>query len=200
MDYQTLRATFQGILNRTDCTDTQADQFIGMGLRRAERVIRTPLQRRYINVVKTPEISFLSLPSDYLTMESVFVNGQVLRRASTTETIKPGDYSLPTTWWLEGRFLYFAGDLKDGDEVSFSYFGEFLEPTDDTGSTGYTETIPDLIIYAALIYAADFFLDVRMAAFENFYRTLRDEVQLMADQEATSGGYMVMSHPYEGIA
>jgi hypothetical protein len=57
--------------------------------------------------------------------------------------------------------------------------------------------ITDLVVYAALIYAADLFVDVRKADFSNSFTEFMNEVQLMADRDEMSGGVYVRN-PYEG--
>jgi hypothetical protein len=64
-----------------------------------------------------------------------------------------------------------------------------LENNSDTNSI--TTACPDLLTYAALCYAGDFFTDKRLPNWENRYQAIKTDIQQMADSDELSGGATV---------
>lgn len=191
MNYGELREQFLELLNRDDCTDTLADRFIQMGLRRIERVLRTPLQR----VVQTTTVGTtfdgaLGIPTDFLGLHQIRVNGYAIPRLINAQRDKDGFY-------VEGVEFVFTLPLGAGDEIEIEYYNEFDVSPSLSTTTGYSLVMGDVVIYAALIYAADHFLDNRKADYDATFKGLVSELQAMADQDEMSGGSMVIS-PYGG--
>jgi hypothetical protein len=197
MNYGELKDYFLELLNRNDITDTQTDLFISLGLRRIERLLRTPMQR--------PSISFtvpadwdggFGIPDDYLGFYYLKVNGIPISRISTNSAGKPYP-GTPSEFYMDrGKFM-FRPTLVEGDVIDFGYYQEFPQGVSAESYTNYSVVITDLVVYAALIYAADLFVDVRKADFSNSFTEFMNEVQLMADRDEMSGGVYVRN-PYEG--
>ena len=71
-----------------------------------------------------------------------------------------------------------------GTAFRIDYYDEFPSLADPTDS-GYLTTGPtDLVIYAALSYAGDWFVDKRAPAWEARFQSIVAEVQSQADQDA----------------
>jgi hypothetical protein len=55
---------------------------------------------------------------------------------------------------------------------------------------------PDLIIYAALTYASDYYLDERAALFETKYNQFLSEIQEQANDQEMNGGIQSIQPTY----
>lgn len=191
MNYGELREQFKELLNRDDCTDSLADRFITMGLTRIERVLRTPLQRIIQSL--TVDGSFdgaIYIPTDYLGLHQIRVNGYPIPRLIADQRDRSGFY-------IEGSTFIFTVPLGDGDKIEVEYYNEFTANPSQIAITNYSYVLGDVVIYAALIFAADHFLDIRKADFNATFQGLVTEVQTMADLSEMSGGSMVIT-PYGG--
>lgn len=197
MDHTELRDYFKLVLNRNDCTDEDADKFISMGVRRVDRSIRTPLQKKTVNHTVTGTWSPIIIPNDYLSLISLRVDGLPIRRGSTTEF--GDDEGVPTEFIFQNGLLLINPKPSDGSVVEFTYYSTLPFTPDEAGYSAASLSIPDLIIYAALVYASDAFVDLRKPDFEASYKQLFVEVQNMADADEMSGSNMVMTHPYQGL-
>ena len=193
MNYQQIRDQFYLLLNRNDCTDDQADLFISLGLTRTARKLRTPIQKFTASVVidELYDEEGIRLPADYLGMYEVRVDGKRQDRLSRNQA---QDFY---GFYIQGAFLRFSYDLELGQTVEIEYYADFLNETGDTDINPYALVIPDVILYAALIYAADVFTDARKMDWSNTFIALAGEVQEMADEFNRSGGSMFIT-PYGG--
>lgn len=194
MNYGELRTLFHGLLNRNDCTDTLADSFIALGLRRVERLLRTPLQKvSYSYVIPADWDGTVAIPSDYLGMSRIRINEVPIDRITIGQVANfSGEYG----FYIDGGSFYFKGLYTEGDSINFIYYGEFDSSVADATITNYTLVLPDLTVYSALVFAADYFIDARKAGYESTLTALVQEVQMMSDNEEISTG-MAMT-PYGG--
>ena len=198
MNYGELKDYFLELLNRNDITDIQTDRFISLGLRRIERLLRTPLQRTSITfTVPTDWDGGFGVPDDYLGFYYLKVNDIPVNRITANSAGKPYP-GTPSEFYMDrGKFM-FRPTLSESDVIDLGYYQEFAQGVTSTSVTNYSVVLGDLVVYAALIYAADFFVDVRREGFKATFIDLQNEVQLMADQDEMSGGVYVRN-PYEGM-
>ncbi len=198
MDYGELKTFFTELLNRNDITETQTDLFLSMGLRRTERILRTSMQRQIASyTIADPWIGYIPVPNDYLGLHYMKVNGVAIRRLSDAQAGPTLAGYTDQFFISKGRF-YFQSDLNLNDIVEVCYYREFVEATSDDQITVYTAIIPDVIVYAALVYASDHFTDIRKANFEETFKVLASEVQALSDRDELSGG-QVVANPYAGL-
>jgi len=184
-----LRAQFQDILNRTDCSEDQADKFLDFGLRRSERVLRTPLQKQLLDY-PIPEgyPEYITVPAGYLGLEWLRINGYSPRRISPANSCDDG-------FWFEKGQIHFRPAIAEGDTIRLSYYAETsLDAGDDEEVSPTSISIPDVIIYAALVFAADTFVDERKQSWKDTLKELIAEVQDMSDRDSLVQG--VISNPY----
>lgn len=194
MNIGELRAYFLDVLNRTDCTVSQADTFITMGIRRVERLIRTPLQKASMTVtVEADWPSYVFLPFNYIGSYSATLNGEPINRIAASQI------GSMTGYLVEDARLKFYPDLKEGDVFKLVYFNEFTKGDPDGTTTAFSAVLPDLMIYAALVFACDTFVDERKATFETTMASLVDEAQTMADLDEITGGSMAITPQGGGI-
>lgn len=199
MNYGELRVQFMELLNRQDCSTSLADIFISMGVRRTERILRTPFQRRLITLtIGSDYTGNLTIPTDYLGLDWLKVNGRGIPRVSPNSDEKEIAHGHTPVFFIQNEKFLFRPELKTGDVVKINYYRETFIFEEDSDITPATIIIPDLVIYAALVFAADHFVDERRADFKEMFTSLHQEVQAQADLDAFSGG-MVIQNPYEGM-
>lgn len=197
MNRQELRTQFQDFLNRTDSTDVKADMFLDWGLRRAERVIRTPFQRQLLEyIIGDTYPGYIVVPGGYLGLDWIKVNGIGLTRVGATQEgefcDEPGT---PENFWVENEQIHFRPNLTVGDVVRLNYYAEQTLGDDDDVSPG-SLIVPDLVIFSALVFAGIHFTDQRLPEFKGTLKELVTEIQNMADMDNFVQGSI--STPNEG--
>lgn len=189
MNYYEMREMFLDILNRTDVTPEDADKFIYLGVTRIDRRLRTILQKRVETLTLRTSGDF-QIPYDMLTVDRIEDAHGVIPRVGTVRPNERG-YRITPTGISVGHSV---------EQITLTYYSEFDKsiPDVDSGTIPrHAGVIPDVVVYGALIYAADKFEDSRAERFENTFERLLAEVQLMSD-EVELGGHPVISNPYEG--
>lgn len=68
--------------------------------------------------------------------------------------------------------------------------------TQNTDENAIAAVAPDLIIYAALTYAADYYLDERAALIEQKYGLFLSEIQEQANDQEMNGGVQSIQPTY----
>lgn len=192
MNYGELRSHFLQILNRSDCSNDLADTFITSGLRRIERLLRTPIQRVVLDVVidETTTASY-PIPADYLGLHEMMVNGVHVPR------IAPAQLEYFNGFHFAHNNFNFTPELQVGDTLTLEYYSEFTKGVSDGTTTAYSLILSDTVVYAALVFACTYFVDARKAEFAADFATMIQEIQLMADIDEMSGRGIVMT-PYGG--
>lgn len=183
MNYGELRQHFLDLLNRDDCSNELADRFIAMGLRRVERLLRTPIQRatRTETVGEGAWQGHMDIPSDYIAVYAVRVNDVDWPRITT------GQRGTLEGYYTQNGEIFFSPELTEGDEVTITYYTEFFTGVDDDVITDYSLVLPDIAAYAALAFAGDYFIDQRLDRWETTMAGLVQELQDMADKDDMAG-------------
>lgn len=179
MNYGQIRTQFKAILNRSDCSDALADTFISQGILRSQRLLRIPANEKQSLETVAGGFTGHTLPSDLMEITSVLVDDRVVSYLPLKRWV---DYpesanGTPEVWTRDGSVLRFKPAPSVGAEIVVNYYGAF-EPFATDGVTTKLSTIaPDLVIYGGLVYASDYFLDERKAAFEDRYTSIAAELQ-----------------------
>lgn len=183
MNYGEFRTHFKNLLNRDDCSDELADQFIGMGLRRTERLLRTPFQLSSYKITVGPDFDGrVTIPNDFLGLSEVRLDDLAIRRTTQDASASFDGY------YLQDQYVILSPIPTEGTTVELSYYREFTQGVDDDALTNYVTIIPDMILYASLVWAGDYFLDSRSQAWEMKTNVLAAEIQGMADEHNWAGG------------
>lgn len=206
MNKATLRLRIKDLLNRSDLTDDVTNNFIDQAMQRIQRQLRTPMNEKLGTFIIEQEYPEFGLPSEFLELISLtYFNDQgevasVLERVPVTTlenkkliqdvtgiprffARKHLDillYPVPSTGTME---IYYYAEFPDIDEVNSEHV--------------LTEVAPDLIIYGALSYAADYFIDERGPLFEQRFQTALQEIQGQSDQQQLTGGIQTVQPAYE---
>lgn len=197
MNKATVRSQLLGLLNRNDCTNEQADIFIDQAVARIQRTLRVPPMERvetYTVTEESPEM--LSLPNDFLQLKHLYTSTGTIPFVDLGTFLKAVDApgNKPTMYTrVQGSYLLKPTPPVDY-EITMVYYGEIPDLVNDTDSNFVTEIAPDLLVYGALTFAADFFIDDRKDSFEQIAVRIFNEVQNQAiDMEFAQEGMSVQS-------
>ena len=195
MNYGDLKSHFNDLLNRTDITTTLTTRFIDQGLARIQRNLRVPLMEKQQNYTISGNTPLVVLPNDFLEIINLYhSSGVQLTRIpmSTMRSHLANSFTgNPQFFTRQQANVLLFPHAVDGT-LTLDYYGEVGDFADDTTETTLSKVAPDLIIYAGLTYAADYFLDERAQLFESKYTQFLNELQSQADDQELNGSTQVI--------
>lgn len=199
MNYGELKTHFEALLNRSDITSALTTTFIDQGIARVQRQLRTPLNENKTDYTITNKQTSVTLPTDFLEIISLYQDQYELQRITMSkyrELQKGGATGNPQYFCREQQKLLLYPAPTSGT-LSLYYYGEFPALSADTDTNNLTTVASDLIIYAALTFAADYYLDERSAIFEEKYNQFLAEVQEQANDQELNGGTQTIQPSYD---
>jgi len=196
MNKGTLRTHLIALLNRSDCTTALADTFIDQAMARITRTIRIPSMEKQqtYTISSATGTGAIQIPVDFLESIDLYSNGVPLVRIPVQEMVeyqKSGELGQPT-FFCRVQASYLLHPQPTGGTVTLDYYGEFTALANDAATNQLTTVGSDALIYTALGYAADYFLDERGANFDAKAGQLLSEIQNQADASELSGGTQAM--------
>lgn len=190
MNYGDIKSHFNELLNRSDITPTLTTQFVDQGISRIQRQLRTPLNENVSTYVITGQTPSLTLPTDFLEIISIYHESIELKRVPM-ETFRPLAQNpmagRPEVFVRQQQDIQMHPQPTTGNVVLY-YYGEFAPMVLNTDENTLAAVAPDLITYAALTYAADYYLDERGPLFEDKFRLFLSELQAQSDDQELNGG------------
>lgn len=188
--YSAMRSKFIALLNRSDCADANAalvkdwfDSAIGL----IDKEVRWKGMERTLTIDTTNAVDIVPVPTDWLqTIALVWDN-------TTTDSgeIDPVDlgtyyrrkneiFDVPTIYTREvGNFLINAA-IPAAATAKLIYYGNETKLVNDSDETDLAKQAPDLIIRAALVFAATYFIDDRKDSWQAEFEFLREQLQTQA--------------------
>ena len=194
MNKGALRVHFKDLLNRSDITDTLADTFVDQSISRIQRTLRVPSMEKQMSYTIVDKAAFLFLPNDFLEIIDFYYDSTSLTRLPFRDIMQlrdGGESGTPKFFAREGGSLVIYPYPSSGS-VKLNYYGEFAEMTADTDENNLAASSSDMIIYGALSFASDYYLDERGPLFEQRFMQLLTEVQEQANDAEMSGTVQVM--------
>lgn len=178
-----IRNQIKGLLNRNDLTDTQADIFIDQAVARIQRTLRIPpMEKTQVYTAGTSGANLLTLPNDFLQLKHLYHSKGTIRYADLSDfitTIDTPGYAPQIYTRIQGGLQIKPTPPKDF-VTTMVYYGEIPDLVNDTDENFLTVIAPDLLVYASLIYACDFFIDDRRDKFEQIATTMFEELNAQA--------------------
>lgn len=202
MNKAALRTQFKALLNRNDCSNTLADTFIDQAVARVQRNLRIPSMEKAASITFSELLpdSFI-LPNDFLDFIDIFYEDATggrklskLPRASFLRHHSTG--GKPSVYIRTGAAVQIKPAPHPDTSLSLLYYGELDDLVADTDSNQISDTVPELIIYGALSFAGDYFVDDRKPQFEEVYRRIYEEVEQQARDLEFSGADMAVQSVY----
>lgn len=198
MNYGDIKSHFNNVLNRSDITAALTETFIDQGIARIQRQLRTPLNENLSTYTITSRTTSITLPNDFLEIISLYHEDIELQRIPMSKyravAVSPIQGN-PTTFIRQQQDLFLHPEPSSGDLVLY-YYAEFAPMVQNTDENRLAAVAHDLIIYAALTYAADFYLDERAPLFETKYNQFLSEIQEQANDQEMNGGIQSIQPTY----
>ena len=198
MNKGNLRTHFKAVLNRSDITDALADTFIDQGIARIQRSLRIPSMETQNTYDFTSQTANVTLPSNFLEAIDVYFDNRALTRLpmrELKELAKGNETGSPMYFTREGGNFLLYPQPSSGSLV-LNYYASFEEMTTDSSENILSLIAPDLIIYAALTYAADYYIDERSALFDGKYLIFLTEIQDQANEQEIRGSIQSVRPSY----
>lgn len=192
-----IRTHMIALLNRSDLTDALADTFIDQAISRITRVLRIPSMEKVqtYNVANDVSgVSTINLPNDLIEPLDIYSEGKALLRIPLHEMIeaqKTNEQGTPK-FFSRVQGTYLLHPKPSTGTVVLNYYAAFDTLSSDSSTNTLTTLVPDLLVYTALTYASDYFLDERGPQFESRASSFLSEIQQQADSSEQSGGLQVM--------
>lgn len=177
-----IRTQLLALLNRNDCTNAIADTFIEQGVARIQRTLRVPaMEKQSLVTVNTVTPGSIVLPDDFLNIKYFYTDWGMMEYKDFATFMQ-----IPQSVGYPQYYTRVQGELKmkptppEGTVITMIYYGEIPDLVSDTDTNFLSIIAPDLLIYAALTFAADFFVDERKQIFEDRFGAIYGEVEEQA--------------------
>lgn len=199
MNYGEAKAQFQAILNRRDITPTLITTFMQQGIRRVQRELRFPgFERGVETTIPVDFTGDLEIPNDFLQIIAITQNNTQLQRKPVTEVLRSQGLIDYARIYCRRLGVFTVAPLPPaGSVIRVDYYADMASISADSDTNTLLEVAPEAVIYGALSYAADYFLDDRTGAFEQRYSQILDQVQAMADLDELSNASIGFAYNYD---
>jgi hypothetical protein len=206
MNLGQLRTQFVALLNRNDCTTDLANQFIQMAQTRIERTLRVPGMEKIGTVSGNvdPITDAVVIPQDFLSLKLMYTpdnyGGQTLLEfkdpAHFFALQRLGGGITPRFYTRIGASFLLCPVLPPNNELTMVYYGAQGFLSADTDTNFFTDVAPDLLLYAALSFACDYFVDERTQVFEQRFTSLYADIDEQARMTDFDQSAMAVSPAY----
>lgn len=199
MNLGNIRTHFKALLNRSDITDALADTFIDQGIARVQRSLRIPSMEKQYNYSITSPTTSVVLPNDFLEAISLYFDGRQLAKVTLPEILERqqnGEQGSPLYFCRQGG-KYLISPVPSTGVLTLDYYAQFIDMTADSDENILAQVASDLIIYAALTYAADYYIDERSPVFEGKFTQFMAEIQEQSNDAETSGNMQTIRPSYQ---
>lgn len=198
MNYGEVKSHFEALLNRSDNTSALTTTFIDQGIRRIARQLRSAMNEKVQVIALAQQTASITLPSDFIEFISLYYKDRELIRLPNSQFRKYADNPVqgkPDHFTRQQEAIFIHPQPSDGD-LTLYYYGDFDALSADSDTNALTTTAPDLLIYAALTYAADYYLDERASLFEQKFQAFLAEIQQQADDQELNGSTQQIAPAY----
>ncbi len=188
MTYGQLKASFEATLNRTDGSPALTASFIDKGIRLIQRRARLPFMERTVEYTVDPSWVNLDIPGDFLELINLECSGSrhPLIPASTLRAFRSIPIaSTPSVYFRQLGALLIAGTPPAGAVLSLTYHADMAALSDDADTNGLLAAMPDLVEWAALIFAAEHFEDPRGDRWSARYEATMADIEVQAERLVT---------------
>jgi hypothetical protein len=186
MNYGEVKETFKSILNRRDITPSQVETFMEFAVHRIQRSLRIPAMERVVGIL-TDGTPYIEPFGDLLELVSIHTDNDAGRRKLIRVDLErainmaaaPG---IPTVYCRHNKVWIIGNCPPKHTRLIVNYYANVWPIVNDEDDNWLTVGAPDLLIYGALVRAADFFLDDRRELFESTFQQCLVDLTLMANQ------------------
>lgn len=199
MNYGDIKSHFNDLLNRSDISTSLTTMFIDQGIARIQRQLRTPLNENVITYVVSGQTSAFTLPNDFLEIISLYYESMELKRIpmSTYRPLAQNPIGGSPNVFVRQQAVLNVHPLPSSGNLVLYYYAEFPAMTQNSDENALAVVAPDLILYAALGFAADFYLDERGPLFEQKFNQFLTEIQEQSNDQELNGSTQSIQPSYK---
>lgn len=190
-----IRDQFKKTLGRNDIDNAIADTFIDQAVSRIQRTLRVPAMEKVAEYTISFDQQSVFIPDDFLSMQFLLAGEFELTYLPIGKFLLQGQQvGQPRSFTRVGGELRLFPKPLDGTTLFLAYYGEIPDLPEDTSTNFLCAIAPDLLVYGALCFAADYFVDDRKPAFEQaFTRIYGELVEQALLTEMEQGGMAIQS-------
>jgi hypothetical protein len=183
-----IKAAFTAKFNRRDLSGNTAlvDTFIDEAIMRVQRELRCPAMEKTIDVTIASDYSGLVIPSDMLELKYIrpAASQTALKKRTLDQALNAAfTNGIPLIYAREGGAWVLGPTPATGDVIRVVYYAELSPLVADSDSNIISEIAWDLILYAALQFAALHYIDKRKDDFEATFQTILMDLQDQSDED-----------------
>lgn len=196
-----IRSQFLALLNRNDCSNELADTFIEQGFARIQRILRVPaMEKTQTYTVNDVAPNSLIIPNDFLNIKHLYSGDMLLEYVDLGRYLQyPDSVDTPRIYTRVQGELKVKPTPPEGTEIFMVYYGEIADLPTDASTNFFTQAAPEALVYGALTYAADYFIDDRKPAFEETFNRVLAELTEQAYLTEFEQSSMRIASPFNGI-
>lgn len=194
-----IRNSIKELLARNDTTDAKIDSFIDMAVARIQRNLRVPsMEKAYITVTTVDNPGTIILPNDFLKLRHLYISNAPIEYVDVSSFMRTQDApgNTPRIYTRIQGSLLLKPTPPAGITITLIYYGEIPDLVADTDTNFVTELAPDLLIYTALMFAADYYIDDRKVDFAKMAELAFTELQDQAYEVDMSQEGLVVSNSF----
>lgn len=188
MTFQEIKTLVRGYINRTDLTEDFLEASINMGVQKVQRTLRLPFMESINSYTLNTESPTLAVPTDYLEMKNVWINGTPIERKSADYVTSMKDETgIPQYFARVGNEFIFAPRPSEEvtlDTLSYTKAATLVEPED---TNGFLDRGSDMILWSTLAFLGEFYEDSRTDKWKAYAGEVIAELDAQAEDEAYSG-------------
>lgn len=196
--YSELQTAVINRLHRANLTALVPD-FIALGEARIYRDLRVRCMETALNSAISAGV--VALPSGYVELKHAYVEGSPIRKLQrktpdfiyTKYPTRSSD-RCPVYIAREAENFIFGPYPDSAYTVKGIYYKRLTALSDSNSTNWFTANAPDLLLFAALVEAADHVSnDAALMKWEGKYNQVKDRIQAESDGEEFSGSSLSMS-------
>lgn len=198
-NYSDLKTSIANYLGRSDLT-SQIPDFITLAEIRLNRDLRIRQMLKTATATMTGGDSTVGLPSDFLEMRDIFVDGtpriavSFLSPAAFTRDARTTDSGRPVFYTMRGAEFEFAPIPDTNYTVQMIYYAKQTALSDSNPSNAFMANCPDALLYGALTEAEPYLMnDARVAIWSQFYQNAIERLNDSNKESEYSGVPLTMS-------
>lgn len=192
-NYSDLKTQVANYLGRSDLT-SQISNFISFAELRLSRDIRIRQMLKTATATMTGGDSTVGLPSDFLQMRDLFVDGtprisvSYLTPSNFTRDARATESGKPVFYTMRGNEFEFAPIPDTNYTLQMLYYAKPTALSDSNPSNTFLANCPDALLYGALVEAEPYLMnDARTELWTNLYRAAVNNLNT-SDEEAEYSG------------
>ena len=192
-NYSDLKTQVANYLGRTDLT-SQIPNFISFAELRLSRDLRIRQMLKTATATMTAGDSTVGLPSDFLQMRDLFINGtpriaiSYLTPSNFTRDSRASESGKPVFYTMRGAEFEFAPVPDAAYTLQMLYYAKPDALSDSNPSNTFLANCPDALLYGALVEAEPYLMnDARTELWTNLYRAAINNLNTSDDEAEYSG-------------